>query len=762
MCPIVPTFTCGFVRSYFAFAIVWPPRGGLAGPGARRRLAGDLGHDLFGDRGRDLLVSRELHRVGRAPLRHRPHLRRVPEHLPQRHRGANDLRAAARLHRDDPTAAAVQIPDDRAHVLLGRHDLDVHHGLEQHGLGAPAGFLEADRRGDLERHLRRVDVVVRAVGEPDLDVHHRVAGEHAGVERLADTLLDGGNVLPRYRAADDLVLELEALPRVGLDLEVDVAVLAAAARLSHVAPLRLRGLTNGLAVRDLGLADVGLDPEFAQEAVDDDLQVKLAHAVDQRLARLLVAGHPERRVFQREPRQGYAELLLVGPRLGLDRHRDHRLGEGHRLQHDRPIGITQGVAGGRELQPDGGRDVAGRDGLALFLLVRVHPEQSPDPLLLVLGRVVHARARLERAGVHTEEDQLADVLIVHDLEGQRRERRVVGRLPLFDLFGLGIDALDRRDVQGRRQVVDHRIQQRLHALVLEGRAAEDRKELHADRTLAHGRLQLGGRDRLAVYVLLHQVLVDLGEPFDHFLSILLDLLLHVRWDLDFRELLAQRVIVVGPHQPDLVDQVDEPPVLVLAADRDLQRDRMGAQTLPHQVDALVVVRADAVHLVDVDHPRHPVLVGLPPHRFRLRLDARDSVEDRHGAVQDAERALDLDREVDVAGRVDDVDAAIPPEAGRRGRRDRDAALLLLHHPVHRRGAFVNLADLVRPAGVVQDPLGRRRLARVDMGHDADVARLLQGVLPFHVPSPAFSAIRDMRRGGAACAPLLLPVPGYHR
>ncbi len=33
--------------------------------------------------------------------------------------------------------------------------------------------------GDLERHLRRVDVVEGTVGEGGLDVDHRVAGEHA-------------------------------------------------------------------------------------------------------------------------------------------------------------------------------------------------------------------------------------------------------------------------------------------------------------------------------------------------------------------------------------------------------------------------------------------------------------------------------------------------------------------------------------------------------------------------------------------------------
>ena len=66
-----------------------------------------------------------------------------------------------------------------------------------------------------------------------------------------------------------------------------------------------------------------------------------------------------------------------------------------------------------------------------------------------------------------------------------------------------------------------------------------------------------------------------------------------------------------------------------------------------------------------------------------------------------------------------------PEAGRRGGGDGDAALALLVHPVHRRRALMHLTGPVNAAGVEEDALGRRRLARVDVGDDADVAGLRQ-------------------------------------
>jgi hypothetical protein len=85
----------------------------------------------------------------------------------------------------------------------------------------------------------------------------------------------------------------------------------------------------------------------------------------------------------------------------------------------------------------------------------------------------------------------------------------------------------------------------------------------------------------------------------------------------------------------------------------------------------------------------------------------------------------------VAWGVDDVEALFFPESGRRGRRDGDAAFLLLVHPVHGRGAVVDFADLVRLTRVIQDPLGRRRLPGVDVRHDAEVTVVFDFMLAGH-------------------------------
>ena len=405
------------------------------------------------------------------------------------------------------------------------------------------------------------------------------------------------------------------------------------------------------------------------------------------------------------------------------------------LENDDLLRIAQRLAGGRFLQADCGRDVTGAHFLDFLALVGMHLQQAADALLAAFDRVVNRVARSHHARIDAEENQLADVRVGRDLEREAGKRLVVARFALSGLVVV-VHALDRRNVDRRRHIVDDRIEHRLHALVLERRAAQHRHDLVVDRARAQAELDFLDRQLARLEVFVHQFFVRLGRALDHFLAPFLRLVLEVGGNVPQLELHALgRLVPVDRLHPHQVDHALE---FLFGADRDLDRHRIRLEARLHLLVDFEEVRALAVHLVDERKPRHLVLVGLAPHRFRLRLHAADRAIHHARAVEHAQAALDFDREVDVPRRVDDVDAMLGivavhpfPEARRRRRGDRNAALLLLLHPVHHRGAVVHFAHLVRDAGIEQDAFGGRGLTGINVGTDADVAIPLDWSFTWH-------------------------------
>src|SRR5207249_6287237 len=129
------------------------------------------------------------------------------------------------------------------------------------------------------------------------DVDHRVVGDDPTLDRFASTRFDRGRIVARNRTADDLPFELDACSgRQWLDCKLDVAVHTAATRLALERIAGAGVLGNALAIGDLRSPDVGIDAVLAQEAVNQNFQVQLAHAGDDGLAGLGVTVHPARRV----------------------------------------------------------------------------------------------------------------------------------------------------------------------------------------------------------------------------------------------------------------------------------------------------------------------------------------------------------------------------------------------------------------------------------------------------------------------------------
>ncbi len=132
-----------------------------------------------------------------------------------------------------------------------------------------------------------------------------------------------------------------------------------------------------------------------------------------------------------------------------------------------------------------------------------------------------------------------------------------------------------------------------------------------------------------------------------------------------------------------------------------------------------------VHLVNVTYTGHVIFVGLTPHGFRLGFNTAYGAERGNGAVENAERTLDFNGEVNVPRGVNQVDfifvARILPESGGSGRGDGDTTLLFLLHPVHSGSAVMNFSDLMRKTGIEQNTLGSCGLTGIDMSHNADIS-----------------------------------------
>ena len=118
-----------------------------------------------------------------------------------------------------------------------------------------------------------------------------------------------------------------------------------------------------------------------------------------------------------------------------------------------------------------------------------------------------------------------------------------------------------------------------------------------------------------------------------------------------------------------------------------------------------------------------VLVCQAPVGFGLRLDPGYAVKHHHRTVQHAQRTAHLHVEVDVAGRVDQVDLVVAPGNGGGGAVDGDAPRPLLRVVVHGGVAVMHFTGAVDFAGGEQHPFTDRGLARIDVGNDADIAKL---------------------------------------
>ena len=284
---------------------------------------------------------------------------------------------------------------------------------------------------------------------------------------------------------------------------------------------------------------------------------------------------------------------------------------------------------------------------------------------------------------------MPDERVGHDLERRapRTARRRTG-LAGDSSWPFGSLPLTGGTSSGRGQVIHHRVEQRLDALVLERRAAQHREQLPRDAALAEAARQLvlgdgpGRRGTspspasscsAAASISCARGALRLVQRASAGISAI-SIAGSPSSD-------SSKMMRLHPHQ------VDDALELLLHAQAASGRAPALAPSFSLMVSTdIVEVGADAVHLVDEADARDAVLVRLPPDRLGLRLDAvrRASKTATAPSSTRSERSTSMVKSTcpGVSMMLMRYADRCGPEGGDGGGGDGDAALALLHHPVH--------------------------------------------------------------------------------
>jgi len=167
-------------------------------------------------------------------------------------------------------------------------------------------------------------------------------------------------------------------------------------------------LANRFAISDLRTANIGLHAVFAKHAVDNDFEVKFAHAGNQSLAGVRLGGNTEGRIFLSETLQRDAKLVLVRFRLRLDGDRNNRRREIDIFEDDLFLFIAERVARVDALETNDGANIACAHFFDFFAFVGVHLQHAANAFACALAGIENVAASLQYAGIDADVRNMSD------------------------------------------------------------------------------------------------------------------------------------------------------------------------------------------------------------------------------------------------------------------------------------------------------------------------------------------------------------------
>ena len=541
-------------------------------------------------------------------------------------------------------------------------------------------------------------------------------------------LVTGGYIFPGDYATDNFIDKFIFALFQWFHIAADPAELTGTAGLFLVGIVELRPVGNGFPIGHLGSAYFHFGVVLPLHALDIDLKMQLAHAGDNRFVGLVVDIGLEGRVLLGKPVQGLGHIalgLVVDRPDGQGNHRGRYV---HGTHGPVQALTTEGVSGGT-VNPEQGDNITGTGLFYLFHFIGMEPHQPTNFQFFACPGIDNGVTLSDNPLIGPYVGQLS-VSAVLELEGKRHQF-IIGIIGHLDL-GLVIVKIkgDIFHIQGTGKIGVNRVEKRLHSFILVRRSQHDRGKFQRQGALADGGMNHLFGDFLFLEHGLHQLVGKHGNRVEQFFPFLLRLILEMIRNFFIANLVPLFTIKIDRLHGDKVNHAFH---IIFQADGNLEHDCVQIQLVTQLLGNAVGIGAGSVTLVDKGDPGNVVAGHLPINGDRLGLYPTDRTENQDSAVKHPQGPLDLNGEVNVAGRINDIYVmALPVTEGGSGLNG-DTAFLFQLHGIHGRADAIFSAYFMNgmnSLGVIENTLGKRGLARIYMGAYSYITYLFK--ISFHL------------------------------
>lgn len=619
--------------------------------------------------------------------------------------------------------ALVHQHQDVSLELVGGSDGGSHEGLENLTTGISECLLESHLGGEVEGVIGRIGNVSSTIVDNHLGANDAVAEQWTLIGGGIETLGASRQELIGNVTTDDLrLVVVVGSIIIGLDETSNTGEVTRTTGLTLEEEIEVGVAGNSFTVSDTGLASDTVGLVLTAETLNIDFEVQFTHARNNGLFTLGVDVDTERRVFALEAVHGLTEVVGITGALRLDGQRHDGIGDEHGRHGVGETTVSEGITRGT-VDTENGADLSGTNLVDIFHLVGVHADDTGNADLFVSAGVEQVGALGKGTLVDTDVGKLT-VVVLFKLESQTdKGERVVGdeldSLLISDLVESSVFNLARIG-----EVVANSIEHGLDSLIGESRTHHDRRELAGNSGAANSTLDLFVGRLLLVEEELSHFVVDISKLLNEDLALLFGETLQVSGQLvGSADLEATSSFKVhGLH----LDQVNNTLELVFGTDGDLNSSRGNLELGVDLLNSLPRVGAHTVHLVDEGDSGDIVTLHLTIDGNGLRLNTANGAQNHDGTIENSEGTLDFNREINMAGGIDQVDMVglvlavdvLLPVAESSGRLNGNSLFTLQVHRVHLGpyGVFAsNFVDRLDSSGVEKNSFGNGGFATINMG-----------------------------------------------